>query len=371
MRIVIQAADLDHPRIDGTRVYVRELLRRFGHLAPATSFVLYHRVAFNPTLAPPQFENYTEKRRPFPWAWMQTRFPWALVRHQYEKLFLPIQAAPFFVPRKTEVTVTIHDLAFKRYPETFPKLDRLKLAILLHRAVRRADKLIAVSQSTKDDLLHFFPALPPERIRVIAHGLDADFFGARISPAESQAILSRYGLAPQSYILHVGALQPRKNLVRLIQAFEIAKKSMFEMKLVLAGEQAWLAETILAAREKSMYRDDIILTGRLHFEELRALYQSARLCVFPSLYEGFGLPILEAFASGIPVLTASNSSLREVAGRAALYCRADSISDIAEKLERLWSEEEIRNELVVRGREQVKKFSWEKCARETLDFINA
>lgn len=371
MRIAIQASDLDRERIDGTRVYLKELLKRFGTLDPEMDFLLYHRGTFNPSLTPPLFVNYKEKKCPFPLAWMQTRFVWELLRAKPEKLFLPIQAAPFLVPQGTEVTATIHDLAFKRYPETFPKGHLLKLNFLLDLAVRRADKLIAVSQSTKDDLLEFFPRLDERNIRVIHHGFDAEFFGTKLSQEEISQQLKSYRLHAESYCLYVGALQPRKNLARLIEAFDIAKKSIPEMRLVLAGEEAWLAEGILAAREHSAHRDDIILTGPVGFEELRALYQGARLFAFPSLYEGFGLPILEAFASGTPVLAAGNSSLREVGGRAALYCHAESIEDIAEKLERLWDDEPLRTELIERGKKQLGNFSWDRCAQETLDYIRS
>ena len=371
MRIAVQASDLDVERIDGTRIYLKELLKRFGTLDPKTEFLLYHRGTFNSDLAPPLFANYQVEGCPFPFAWMQTRFVWELFCAKPEKLFLPIQAAPFFVPRGTEVTATIHDLAFKRYPETFPKSHLLKLNIMLDLALRRAEKLIAVSQSTKDDLLEFFPHLDEQKIKVIHHGFDGGFFGMKLSREGISQKLKNYKLQATSYVLYVGALQPRKNLTRLIEAFNIAKKSIPEMKLVLAGEEAWLAKGILETREKSIYKEDIILIGRVSFEELRALYQGARLFVFPSLYEGFGLPVLEAFASGIPVLAASNSSLREVGGRAALYCQAESVVDIAEKLERLWDDEPLREELVERGTKQLQNFSWDKCAQETLAYIHS
>lgn len=369
MRIAVQSSDLDRERIDGTRVYLKELLKRFGELDTQNIFYLYHQGEFNPALAPLPLRNYKIQECPFPVAWMQTRFAWEMFRSKPEKLFLPVQAAPFFVPRAIEVIVTIHDLAFKRYPKTFTKKDLWKLNILLDRAVHRADKLIAVSQSTKNDLLQFFPYLSPEKIQVIHHGFDGEFFGTRLPQEIIARTLKTYQLQVGSYVLYVGALQPRKNLVRLIDAFNVAKASMFEMKLVLAGESAWLTEDILRARDESPYKEDIILTGRVSFEALRVLYQGARFLAFPSLYEGFGLPILEAFASGIPVLTAGNSSLREVAGRAALYVNAESTADIAEKLEYLWSESELRDELVARGTRQLQNFSWERCARETLEYI--
>jgi len=369
MNIAVQASDLDHERIDGTRVYLLELLRRFGTLAPEVDFSLYHRRAFNPLLAPPMLANYLAREVSFPWAWMQTRFAFELLRARPEKLFLPIQAAPVFLPRSIEVTATIHDLAFRRYSDTFPRADLWKLNFMLETVVKRADKLIAVSASTKRDLLEFFPQLPESRVEMIHHGFDGEFFGTRLTTEEISAQLKTYQLPVTNYVLYVGALQPRKNLVRLIQAFERAKKNVPDMKLVLAGAPAWLSQGILEACEQSQYCDDIILTGRVSFEVLRTLYQGARLFAFPSLYEGFGLPILDTLASGVPVLTADNSSLREVAGEGALYCQAEDVADIAEKLERLWSDVALQQALAVQGKEQLKKFSWEKCAEETLSYI--
>lgn len=369
MSIAIQVSDLDHKRIDGTRVYLLELLRRFGRLMPEIGFSLYHRRAFNPVLAPPAFVNYFVKEIPFPWAWMQTRFAFELFLRRPEKLFLPIQAAPLFLPSSIEVTVTIHDLAFKRFPETFPKKDLWKLNFMLETAVKRANKLIAISESTKRDLLEFFPQLPASRVRVIHHGFDGEFFGTRLSDVVLSETLKPFHLQLSNYILYVGALQPRKNLIRLIEAFAVLKQSAPEAKLVLAGESAWLSEEIIDTWEQSAVRDDIVLTGRVSFETLRALYQGARVFAFPSLYEGFGLPILEAFASNIPVVTAKNSSLIEVAGDGALYCQAEDVADIARQLERAWQDEMLRIELVSQGQKRLQQFSWDVCAQETLDYI--
>ena len=369
MKIAIQVSDLDQSRIDGTRVYIRELVNRLGGLAPECFFELYHQKDFHPDLQPKIFPNYQEKTIAFPWAWMQTRFAWDIFWEAPDKLFLPIQAAPFFLARKQEVITTVHDLAWKRFPETFSWSDRMRLDIHLAHVVRRADKLVAVSESTKKDLLEYFPALSPEKIRVIYHGFDGAFYEERVREQEQVKTLSQYGLIGSEYVLYVGALQPRKNIVRLVEAFEILKKQSPEAKLVLAGEVAWLAQDILEAQEKSMYRDDIFLLGKVSFETLRALYQGARLVAFPSLYEGFGLPILEAFASRVALLTADNSSLREVAGEGALYCNGEDVLDIALKLRELWQNQTLREELILKGGEELKRFSWEKCAKETLDFI--
>jgi glycosyltransferase involved in cell wall biosynthesis len=300
---------------------------------------------------------------------MQTSFALAMLHKKPEKVFLPLQAAPLFFPRTTELTVTIHDLAFRFYPKTFPWWTRWKLRIFLRILLWRAKKIICVSHATKRDLLHFFPHLLEKRIRVIHHGFDDTFFHTKGDPKATEELLKMYGVVSGEYLLYVGALQPRKNINRIIEAFEKIKKSHPEKKLVLAGEPAWLAETILNRVASSPYTEDIILTGGISFDTVRALYQRTALFLFPSLYEGFGLPILEAFASGVPVLVSENSSLREVAGDGAWYCDAFSSDDMAEQILCLLGNESLRAKLIIRGEEQLHKFSWDKAAKETLDFI--
>lgn len=372
MRVAIQARDLDHNRIDGTRVYLKQLLERFSDLAPEVEFTLYHRNAFDYRLTPPKAPNYTEKRLPGGFAWMQTSFAFEIFRTKPERVFLPLQAAPLFFPRKSEIIATIHDLAFRFYPETFPLWHRFKLRIFLRILLWRAKKIICVSHATKRDLLHFFPSLSSGRIRVIHHGFDASFFGEQADAEASEARLHQYELKNKKYLLYVGALQPRKNIVRMIEAFETIKKSSpeyQEYKLVLAGEAAWLSETILKRVETSICKEDIVLTGGIDFETLRILYQGAGLFIFPSLYEGFGLPILEAFASGVPVLVSENSSLREVAGEGAWYCDAFDSEDIARQSILILSSPTLQERLFIEGQKQLQKFSWDRSAQETLDFI--
>jgi glycosyltransferase involved in cell wall biosynthesis len=369
MRVAIQTRDLDHARIDGTRVYLNQLLRRFGTLRPDIKFFLYHRDTYNPLLVPPTFVNYHLKKLPGKFAWMQTAFAQAMFQERPEKVFLPLQAAPLFFPRSVELTATVHDLAFRFYPQTFPFWTRHKLRFFARLLLWRATKIIAVSHATKRDLIHFFPETRHKPIQVIHHGFDADFFQVRLSEKVLSQILEQYNITQNKYLLYVGALQPRKNIARIITAFEQLKGIYPEAKLVLAGEAAWLSEDILKQADTSLYAKDIIRTGGVDFETLRALYQGARVFVFPSLYEGFGLPILEAFASRTAVLISENSSLREVAGEGAWYCDAFSVEDMASQMQCLWRNNILRDKLIVRGLTQLEKFSWDRAARETLDFI--
>lgn len=370
MRIVIQASDLDSQRIDGTRVYLLNLLNRFGKFSN-DYFFIYHKKEFNRELTPVIYPNYKILKKPFPFYWTQTRFTVELWTNKYDRLWMPMQALSFGKPPKLNSTVTIHDLAFKYFPQFFPKKDLRRLNLFTDFAVKYSHKIIAVSQSTKNDILKFYPHIKKEKIRVIYHGFDTNLFQKEITETRNDQILNSFKLKAKSYILYVGAIQPRKNLDVLIDAFEDLKsKSGFEnLKLVLAGGKAWMWENIFEKAEKSRYRGDIVITGTIPFEEISVLYKGASLFVFPSLYEGFGLPVLEALAAEIPVITAKNSSLSEVGGEAVAYF--DNMADLSQKIRELLRDETLRNKLILKGKEQIKKFSWDQCAQETIEFIKS
>ena len=368
MKIAIQAADLDDKRIDGTRVYILNLLKLFGRLGKTDQFLIYHRDAFNLELTPPDFQNYIIRQKPFPFIWSQIRFAFEIWKDKPEILWMPMQALPIFRRKKLRTAITIHDLAFKYFPDFFPRRDLWKLNFLTDYAIRNANKIIAVSESTREDILKFYPNINPEKIRVIHHGFDGELFSQKVSSEELENFLStNYKLQTKNYLLYVGALQPRKNLGVLIEAFEKVKLNHPDLKLVLVGEKAWLWKDILEKIKKSPVRKDILLPGKLSFKEVCFFYQGASAFIFPSLYEGFGLPILEALAMEVPVISANNSSLPEVGGEAVLYFKNQK--ELVCQLENLLGNRNLREELRKKGYEQLKKFSWEKCAQETLDFI--
>lgn len=372
MKIAIQVADLDHSRIDGTRVYILNLLRQFGELDGDSEFLLYHKNNFNPELAPPEFSNYRIIQKYFPFLWTQTVFAYQLWKDKPDVLWMPMAALPVIRRKKMKTVITIHDLAFKHFPETFTKKDLRKLNFFADYSIRNADKIIAISEATKKDILHFYPEIPAEKIKVIYHGFSADVFLQARDLEKENKLKQDLGIAGD-YILYSGAMQPRKNVEKLIEAFDLLKtrkqKELSSLKLVLAGEKAWKWEKIEEMAQKSQYSQDIIMTGRLKFCDMGHLFRGAGVYVYPSFYEGFGINILEAFAAGIPLITANNSSLPEVAGNGALYFEADNANQLSMQIEKILSSQDLRNEMIAKGKERLKNFSWQKCAKETLEYL--
>ncbi len=375
MQIAIQAADLDGKRIDGTRVYILELLNRFGKVAPQDMFSIYHRGTFNPLLEPKDFSKYRVRSIPFPFFWTQTRFALELWKTRPDRLWMPMQAIPLSRPQKMETIVTIHDLAFRKFPEHFPKGDLRRLTMLTDQAIKKSDRIIAVSESTKRDVLLYYPDISEQKIRVVYHGYEKQIMSNEGREGGNREQMTSKKIAldiPNTrYILYVGAIQPRKNLEMLIHAFERLKKDSrsSDLKLMLVGEKAWLWENVIKTAGSSEYFKDIVLPGLVSFGEREMLYKHASVFVFPSLYEGFGLPVLEAFAQDVPVICANNSSLPEVGGEGAVYFDANSLGDLTEKLQQVLGDKELQEKCREKGRSQLKKFSWDKCARETMEWI--
>lgn len=370
MHIAIQAADLDAKRIDGTRVYILHMLRHFGSLASSDTFSLYHRTKFNPALTPPHFQNYKIKVMDFPFLWTQTRFAWELFFHMPDVLWMPMHNMPFIRRSNMKTVVTVHDLAYKYFPEYFPKRDLFELNLLGDFAIRNADRLIAVSESTKKDILQWYPMVKEENITVVHHGFDAELFSVKRNEIEENRVKKLLGI-DGGYLLYTGAIQPRKNLEVLIHAFGILKQQhgRENLKLVLAGGDAWLSDQVHSKAMQSPFEKDIFMPGQIAFGDLGHLMRGACAYTFPSLYEGFGIPVIEALASGVPTIVADNSSLREVGGDAVEYFDAHDANELAEKINLVLSDESLRQNMIARGMEHIKKFSWGKCARETLEVL--
>lgn len=361
---------MDAQRIDGTRVYILNLLKNFGKLDMAGNFLIYHKDNFNPELTPSEFSNYQIKKIPFPFFWTQVRFALEIWKDCPEVLWMPMQTLPFFRRRNLKTVITIHDLAFKYFPDHFPKGDFRRLSFFSGYAIKNADKIIAVSESTKRDILKFYPKTKEEKIKVIYHGFSKEVFSGKKITEETEGLLNKYNIK-KDYLLYVGAIQPRKNVRTLIAAFEKNRQVNNNLQLVLAGEKAWLSADTIKRAEASVFKEDIKIVERPGFDDLGKLMSGASIFVFPSLYEGFGLPILEAFAAKVPVIAADNSSLPEVGGEGALYFDAQNPDELADKIWEILNDDTLKHSLIEKGTEQLKKFSWEKCAQETLEYLKS
>lgn len=296
--------------------------------------------------------------------WTHRALAWEVMQRPPHVLFIPAHVIPFVLPRRRlpPTVVTIHDLGHRYFPHAHTGWQRLYLEVSTMWAVRSAQRLIAVSQATADDLIRFYN-VPPPQIAVIH---EAAVPLRRPSASEIAAIQQRHGLR-RSYALFVGSIQPRKNLKRLILAFtRLCKGGDAAFDLALAGAEGWLNNSIYDAVAQSGLVDRFHFLGYLPDDDLSALLHGARMFCYPSLMEGFGLPVLEAQSAGVPVMTANNSSLPEVAGNAALLVDPENIDAIAEAMLRLSRDEELRQRLIAAGYVNVRRFSWERAARETL-----
>ncbi len=296
--------------------------------------------------------------------WTHRQLAGEVLRQPPDVLFIPAHVLPFVLPvwRLPPSVVTVHDLGYRHFPQTHTWRQRIYLDWSTQWNTLAATHLIAVSQATAADLHHFYRA-PRHKTTVV---YEAHTTGKRVAASEVHALCHGLGVA-QPYLLYVGTIQPRKNLARLLQAYtQLATAGRISSDLVLAGGEGWLAEALLEQARHAGLSNRVHWLGYVPEADLPALYQGAQAFCFPSLFEGFGLPVLEAQAYGVPVMTANNSSLPEIAGDAALLVDPTDVDAIAEAMLRLSQDEALRQRLIAAGHENVKRFSWEKAARETL-----
>jgi glycosyltransferase involved in cell wall biosynthesis len=287
-------------------------------------------------------------------------------------LFVPSHVLPLVHPRCT--VVTIHDLGYHYHPETHTLFQNLYLRWSTRYNARTATRVLADSEATRCDLIHYY-GIPKDKIVVVYPGRD-ETLAPVTDPVALAAVRARYELS-SPYLLYVGTLHPRKNLVRLVQAFASTVQSETErslpagsnLQLVLAGQKGWLYDDIFAQVRKLGIADRVILTGYVPDSDLPALLSGALAFVFPSLYEGFGLPVLEAMACGTPVICSNASSLPEVAGDAALLVDPLDLHELAGAIHRIITDKDLRRLLVAKGFEQVERFSWHRCAQEALQVL--
>ena len=352
MRIAIDASRTTVARVTGTERYAVEMIRALLRLNSAHDLTLYFRDNPPPDLFPPS-ERVTQRVIPFARAWTHLRFAAELWRDHPDVTWVPAHTLPALFPGRA--VVTVHDLGYQFFPQAHPAMQRFYLDWTTRISAARATLVLADSQATADDLTRFYGTLAA-KIRVVYPGVDAPPIG------DIAAVRAKYGL-PERYFLFLGTLQPRKNIARIVQAYQRWRQAENDdsTALVLAGGQGWLYDPAWTAGVGG-----VILPGYIDDADIGALYAGALALVFPSLYEGFGFPVLEAMHCGTPVICSNTSSLPELAGEAALLVDPLDVNALVTAMQRLTRDELLRSSLREQGFVQARKFTWEAAARAAL-----
>ena len=387
MRIGIDASRAVRPEQTGTETYSFYLIRALLRVRREHHIILYSPQELPTEMLPETSALETNSTRtsssgaeavrwtvriiPFPRLWTHVRLNWELRRHPPDLLFIPAHVMPIACPVPT--VVTAHDLGYLYYPETHRAFDRWYLHWSTCRHVHLAACIIADSQATRQDLARHYGA-DLSRVRVIYPGYDETLHRVE-DPQIIAASRARYHIQGD-YLLYLGTLQPRKNLPRLIEAFARANlpwspSERRGFQLVLAGKKGWDYDTLLRLVNRLGLQDRVIFPGYIAPEDKAALLSGAKALVFPSLYEGFGIPILEAMVCGVPVLTSHVSSLPEVAGDAAVLVDPLDIDSIAAGLRQVVHQPDLRRALVERGYCQAERFSWQNAARQLWEVFDS
>jgi glycosyltransferase involved in cell wall biosynthesis len=366
MRIGLEAERANLPNPTGVEHYAAELIKNLAKLDQKNEYILYFRTKPQSWFykLPP---NFKIRVIPFPKFWTQIRLSWEMLIHPVDVLMILASALPIYHPKNS--IFTAHDIAYEFFPQAFTR-SMLKYLIWSTRfAVKHASRIVSVSQSTKDDLVRVYKT-DPDKIKVIHLGLDEHF---KPLPYEKiQPVLDKHGLVYKKYILFVGTLQPRKNITRLVDAFiKLKKEHRIEEKLAIAGGKGWLWQPIVDKISQSGMSDEIKFLDYVEAEDLPPLYGGASLLTLPALYEGFGLPPLEAMACGTPVVVSNVSSMPEVVGEAGKLVDPNLVDSIAEGLLEVLMDRDLQQQMSQKGIDRARQFTWENTARQTLELFES
>lgn len=352
--------DLSIARVNqaGTGIYARNLVNALQGLEEAPGLQLFavnqrHDMGARKTIRSRLNTLYRDL------VWTHMQLPYQVKRSEIDLLHMPANVVPFIAPVPT--IVTILDTTILRTPHYFPRWYRNYARRFIPLAARQSRLVLTISEHSKQDIVTTFN-IPEQKVVVtpLAAGPEFRLLGAK----ESAEVKQTYNLG--RYMLTVGTLEPRKNVVRLLQAFAVVRAEHKDITLVHCGPQGWLFDDILREVQRLGIHDSVRFLGRVPLDDLVKLYNAAELFVYPSTYEGFGLPVLEAMACGCPVVTSAVSSLPEVAGDAAILIDPYSVDELSAALQRALSDTVLAEQLRGQGPARAATFSWSRCAGETV-----
>ncbi len=370
MRIGVNARFLLSGKLEGIGWFTHEIFSRVTQLMPEVEFVFFfdrkpnQKFLYNSNvkgvIVPPQ------ARHPFLWYWW---FEWSIpkVLKQYKiDLFISPDG---YLSLKTDVPtiITIHDLAFYHFKQHVPYLVNKYYNRYTPKFAKKASHIVTVSEFSKQDIISRY-AINEQKISVIGNGCNNKIIP--LDERQQQLVRNHYTSRAQ-YFIYIGAMHPRKNISGLLKAFDKFKAQYSSnIKLVLVGRMAWKTKEINKVFNAMHFADDVVKVGHLEREELSKVLGAAMALVYPSFFEGFGIPLLEAMHAEVPIITSNRSSLPEVAGDAALYVNPNNNEELVEALLRIAKDYTLRESLIAKGKEQRNKYSWEKSASQMVDLIN-
>ena len=364
MNIGIDARPLTY-QMTGIGTYLKQLLDEMQKIDRVNRYYLISNGPISFNLKNPNWFKVEGKikKKMLSTLWMQCKAPLLASKLKLDLFWGPRHHLPLLLPKKIKKMLTIHDVVHLLYPKTMPLSHLIVERLLMRRSILKADCIIAVSSSTESNIKDAY-GIGSYKIRTI-------YSGTPVLAKDTSILAKKYKPLPPKYFLFVGSLEPRKNFERVFNAFELLQPESHEVHLVIVGGKGWKNRKFLQRIKTHPLKSLIHLTGYINSAYLSKIYSQALCLLFPSLYEGFGFPILEAMACGTPVITSNISSMPEVAGNAAVLVDPYDVGAIAKAMHNVLTNKDLKESLVKKGLERVKQFSWEKCAEETIRVYEA
>jgi len=381
MRIGIDARTILNPEKGeaiGVGHYTYQLIRHLLEIDQENEYVLFfdYRVRekdvkkFSKPNVKIKFYPFSDYKKFMPGAYSEILGTATLVKEDLDVIHTTSPMSRIPVSYRGKTIVTVNNMAAYKIPNSFASLSAAKNKAVLNMMVNKADKIIAVSNSIKKDLHDIFKTAD-EKVQVIYSGFDKRF--SDDSSVSREKVLEKYGITDSKYMLFLGTLEPAKNIGKLFEAFKIFKQNckangvQCNYKLVMAGKRGWMGKEYKQMAKDLGIIKDVVFTGYVIGDEMVPLFKNADFFVMPSLYEGFGTTVLEAFATGTPAIVSGVSSIPEIAGSAAEFVNPHDAKNIADAMLKLAKDENLKQSLREKGKLQVEKFDWRKCAEETLE----